>query len=179
MGVVNSKEDTRAYREGYPGKQDDPKIKDNLLFYRNERKSEPHGAKIDTIHKPVELGGWFGDYELLERHHGYIQWLFPIREQGMNGLSFELQLHEAKAIRKDPECKKRVLKSYQLMLNFYGMKLVDKETGQIGRDRHWKERYRHLNSSFHNYLRITRILKSLGELGFEHFKWPFFKICFN
>lgn len=26
--------------------------------------------------------------------------------------------------------------------------------------------------SFHNYLRITRILKSLGELGFEHLKAP-------
>ena len=25
----------------------------------------------------------------------------------------------------------------------------------------------------HNYLRITRILKSLGELGHEHYKVPF------
>ena len=24
----------------------------------------------------------------------------------------------------------------------------------------------------HNYLRITRILKSLGELGYEHYKLP-------
>ena len=27
--------------------------------------------------------------------------------------------------------------------------------------------------SKHNYLRITRMLKSLGELGFEHMKVPF------
>lgn len=30
----------------------------------------------------------------------------------------------------------------------------------------------HFRSS-HNYLRITRILKSLGELGYEHLKKPF------
>ena len=29
--------------------------------------------------------------------------------------------------------------------------------------------------SYHNYLRITRILKSLGELGYEHFQAPFVK----
>ena len=32
---------------------------------------------------------------LLEDHHGFIQWLFPIREHGMNFQSQELQLHEA------------------------------------------------------------------------------------
>lgn len=34
----------------------------------------------------------------------------------------------------------------------------------------YKARYNHLNSSFHNYLRISRILKALGEFGFERFK---------
>ena len=29
------------------------------------------GDKIDDIHSK-----WFGDYELLERHHGYIQWYY-------------------------------------------------------------------------------------------------------
>jgi hypothetical protein len=27
----------------------------------------------------------------------------------------------------------------------------------------------------HNYLRITRILKCLGEMGFEHYKVPFLR----
>ena len=47
---------------------------------------------------------------------------------------------------------------------------------QIGRAAHYAPRYRHLDSSFHNYLRITRILKCLGELGFEHYKWPFLRV---
>jgi hypothetical protein len=73
MGGVNSAEDTREYRDGYPTKEDDPKATKNIEFYRNERSSEPSGALIEVILKPVELGGWFGDYDLLESHHGYIQ----------------------------------------------------------------------------------------------------------
>jgi len=47
--------------------------------------------------------------------------------------------------------------------------------GQLERAENYKSRFNHLNSSFHNYLRVTRILKSLGELGFEHYKLPFIK----
>ncbi|KAJ8299427.1 hypothetical protein KUTeg_023487 [Tegillarca granosa] len=166
--VNASKRDTDQYRKGYPGKKDDLKLKDNLLFYTNEVASYPDGDFIDIIHSE-----WFGDYRRLEAHHGYIQWIFPIRESGMNWHAQELQLHEAKAIQADPKAKARVLKSYKMMLDFYGMKLEDEETGQIVRGDNYKERFAHLNRSYHNYLRITRMLKSLGELGYEHLKRPF------
>lgn len=55
------------------------------------------------------------------------------------------------------------------MLDFYGIKLLDK-SGNVTRAPNWQERFQHLNESQHNYLRITRILKSLGELGYEAFK---------
>jgi len=116
---------------------------------------------------------------LLERHHGYIQWLFPIRETGMNFRAEKLQLHEAEKIKKDPECQKRVVRSYQLMLDFYGMRMKNETTGELERSKNWKDRYRNLNFSFHNNLRITRILKSLGELGFERFKLPFCKFVWE
>ena len=93
----------------------------------------------------------------------------------MNGSAQELQLHEAAAIKADPKAHRRMRKAYEMMLHFYGMRLVDKATGEIARADHYRPRYRHLNHSFHNYLRITRILKSLGELGYEHYKWPFLK----
>lgn len=57
------------------------------------------------------------------------------------------------------------------MLEFFGIKLIDK-TGNVARAVNWQERFQHLNESQHNYLRITRILKSLGELGYESFKSP-------
>jgi len=169
MGNANAADDARTYREGYPHKADDPDQKRNLQFYSNERPSKPEGDYVDNIHIK-----WWGKYSLLESHHGYIQWLFPIREDGMNGHAQQLQLHEAKAISSDPTKKARIIKSYELMLDFYGMKLVDQTTGKVDRNPdNWKSRYQNLNSSFHNYLRITRILKCLGEMELEHYKRPF------
>jgi len=60
-----------------------------------------------------------------------------------------------------------------MMLDFYGMILLDQTTGSIGRAPNWKERYNELNCSDHNYLRITRIMKCLGEIGLEHYKYQF------
>jgi len=160
--------DTQRYLDGYPGEPDDKSLTRNLEFYQNKRPSKPYGDLIENIHKK-----WFGNYGLLEAHHGYIQWLFPIREDGLNHNAQRLQLHEAKAIEEDPILQGRIITSYELMLDFYGMKLVDRSTGILARGENWKSRYAHLNRSFHNYLRITRILKCLGEVGLEHFKIHF------
>lgn len=66
----------------------------------------------------------------MEAHHGYIQWLFPIREPGLNHHAEPLTIYEAKAIKEDPVLQGRIVTSYELMLDFYGMKLVDKTTGK-------------------------------------------------
>jgi hypothetical protein len=47
----------------------------------------------------------------------------------MNHEAQPLQLHEAKAISSDPACMLRALRSYELILRFYGMKLVNSSTG--------------------------------------------------
>jgi hypothetical protein len=171
--------DTEDYRQGYPGKEDDPNKTRNVQFYKNLLASRPNGGLIDDIHRD-----WFGNYSLLESHHGFIQWLFPIREQGMNGDAQVLQLHEAKTISADPQCRKRAIRSCEslcfcercsfqlnvpsidvLMLDFYGMSLKNHDTGEIERSKNWKRRYSNLCNSSHNWLRVTRILKSLGEFG--------------
>ncbi|RUS81059.1 hypothetical protein EGW08_011178 [Elysia chlorotica] len=160
--------DTENYRLGYPGQRDDLKLNANLRFYKNEISSYPDGAFIDEIHND-----WWGNFGLLERHHGYIQWIFPIREEGMNWSAQALQQHEAKGIIEDKDAHNRVMLSYEMMLDFYGMKLEDRRTGKIQRSKRWRECYENLNYSSHNYLRITRILKSLGEFQLEHLKKPF------
>ncbi|PRP72764.1 hypothetical protein PROFUN_07664 [Planoprotostelium fungivorum] len=129
----------------------------NYLFYSNELASSPDGALIDVIHKK-----WHGNYGLLEAHHG-----------GMNWESSSLTKGEAKQIRESRECAVRVIRSYRLMLDFYGMELVSTETGEIKRGSNWKSRYQNLRVSSHNYLRISRIITSLGELGFARYKKPF------
>ncbi|XP_052802415.1 opioid growth factor receptor-like protein 1 isoform X2 [Mya arenaria] len=162
--------DTEDYRNGYPGKSDNQQMNLNFKFYTNKLPSTPDGDYIDNIHNE-----WWGDYRRLEIHHGYIQWLFPIREQGLNWDAQELQLHEAEKLRKSSKAMKRILTSYKMMLDFYGMKLTNEEDGTIERAENWKERFQHLNRSYHNYLRITRILKCLGEFDLEHLKANFVK----
>ncbi|CAF4611621.1 unnamed protein product [Rotaria sp. Silwood1] len=162
--------DIAEYRSGYPDARQNSRIKDNYNFYTNKIASHPDGDFIDNIHQK-----WFGDYRKLEFHHGYIQWLFPLQEQGLNYSAEPLQKHEIELIKKDEKALKRILTSYKLMLDFYGFELVDEKTGEIRRlpDDHYKSRFRNLNTSSHNYLRITRILKCLGEFDYEYLKFPF------
>ncbi|XP_060551607.1 opioid growth factor receptor-like protein 1 isoform X1 [Ruditapes philippinarum] len=105
--------------------------------------------------------------------------LFPIRESGLNWHAQELQLHEIKKIQKNKKAMKRILTSYKMMLDFYGMELENEDDGTIVRADNWRDRFRQLNRSFHNYLRITRILKCLGEFGYEHLKKNFVKFILH
>jgi hypothetical protein len=78
----------------------------------------------------------------------------------MNGEAQPLSKSEAQIFRTTPEIKPRIIQSYKIMLDFYGLVLLDEQTGEIARNpATYKQRYAHLNSSFHNYLRITRIMK--------------------
>lgn len=162
--------DAENYLRHYPDDhEDDLKANLNYRFYKNEIKSHPDGDFIDNIHKD-----WIGNHDLLERHHGYIQWLFPIREESpFNSSSQKLMKHEIDKMTKDATVRPRLIASYCLMLEFYGMRLIDENTGEIGRGPNWQARYTFLNTSMHNFLRITRILKCLGELGLDHYQAPF------
>lgn len=105
-----------------------------------------------------------------------IQWLFPVFENaGMNFQSSPLSKSGAALIRADPAAQRRVLGSYRMMLKFYGLQLVDERTGAV--ERHSDEsiytrQMRNLNESGHNWLRVSRIITSLGELGFQRYKRP-------
>mmetsp|Transcript_16803 Transcript_16803/g.34225 ORF Transcript_16803/g.34225 Transcript_16803/m.34225 type:complete len:236 (-) Transcript_16803:34-741(-) len=171
MGAqVGSDEDAKRYRDGYPGwREEDPNDRDNQKFYSNQLESRPDGDYIEEI-----LTKWYGNDELLEQHHGYVQWLFPIREMGMNPISQPLTAYEIDDMRGDPAVQDRLKRSYRLMLDFYGMELVDEAEGSIGRQQKgWQRRYHNLCFSPHNFLRITRIIKCLGELGLPHYQAPF------
>jgi len=66
----------------------------------------------------------------------------------------------------------RFVCSYKMMLNFYGLRLTDLETGTIEKHSHWKSRFLNLRFESHNYLRINRILACLGHLGFDRYRKP-------
>jgi len=62
--------------------------------------------------------------------------------------------------------------SYRIMLAFYGLRLVDPATGELAvadavpapHQASFVQRFANLERNSHNFLRITRILKSLGEV---------------
>ncbi|KAG7263839.1 hypothetical protein CRUP_013068, partial [Coryphaenoides rupestris] len=167
---MRAAKDMQNYRRGYPNLTFDECSEDkmnNLKFYLNQFPSAPDDVYIESFHKE-----WKTDYKKLERVHSYIQWLFPLREPGVNYMASELTKKEIEAFKNSEEAKGRLVESYELMLGFYGIQLVDRETGEVKRADNWKERFGNLERNMHNNLRITRILKSLGELGFERYQAP-------
>uniref|UniRef100_A0A1A8L8S2 Opioid growth factor receptor n=1 Tax=Nothobranchius pienaari TaxID=704102 RepID=A0A1A8L8S2_9TELE len=167
---LRAAKDMQNYRRGYPNLIDEECQEDkmnNLQFYLNKFPSAPDDLYIESF-----LKDWKNDYKRLERVHSYIQWLFPLREPGVNYMASELTKKEIEAFKQSSDAKKRLVESYELMLGFYGIRLVNKETGEVKRAENWKERFGNLERNMHNNLRITRILKSLGELGLEHYQAP-------
>ncbi|KAN0021478.1 hypothetical protein ACTFIU_010078 [Dictyostelium citrinum] len=143
----------------------------NFQFYKNKLSSKPDGNYIDAIHRY-----WFNDLKKLEYHHGYVQWLFPLYvNNGMNYQAYALNRIESKLFRNDIDIAKRVIRSYELMLNFYGIRLVNKHTGQLERSKdlqHSKKQFNNLSHNSHNNLRISRIITFLGLVGFKRYKKP-------
>ncbi|XP_076973382.1 opioid growth factor receptor isoform X2 [Tamandua tetradactyla] len=98
--------------------------------------------------------------------------LFPLREPGVNWHAKPLTLREVEAFKSSREVMERFIQAYELMLGFYGIELEDRDTGKVRRAPNYQRRFQNLNWHSHNNLRITRILKSLGELGCERFQAP-------
>ncbi|CAI9572825.1 unnamed protein product [Staurois parvus] len=139
----------------------------NVDFYKGNIRFEPDGLLIKDL-----LKEWNKKYDILERNHCYIQWLFPLREYGMNSCAKPLTKTEMEEMKKDESIQMMFLDAYKLMLDFYGIKLENKKTGKVTLADNWENRFKNLNDHSHNNLRITRILKCLGELGFEHYQAP-------
>ncbi|XP_076347300.1 DNA helicase MCM8-like isoform X2 [Tachypleus tridentatus] len=134
--------DCLQYRLGYPGKEDDITLNDNYFFYCNQIPMRPEGVYIEEI-----LEKWAGDYTKLEYTNNYINWLFPTRDKPKNLGGHPLQLHEAKAIKSDPQSKKRVFRAYVMMLDFYGIELTNQYTGELKRGNNWEEKAKSLNKN--------------------------------
>lgn len=99
----------------------------------------------------------------LEYKHNYIQWLFPLEEKSKYNLT--APTIKNKNIYNNRLIKENMLKSFQRMLLFYGFK---NENNKIVKNSNFKERADNwLRPNNHNFLRITRILKSLTLFNLE------------
>lgn len=105
---------------------------------------------------------WEFSFEELEKNHDYIQWLFPLKEKSRFNPSApvlsDVTRYQTKEIREN------MIKSLDVLLDFYGLKRLD---GEIVRLERFEKRKDWISKNNHNYLRMTRILKSLVLFGLE------------
>ncbi len=130
-----------------------------VAFYRGDGRDH-RGRSLSDIHE-------FDFYEL-EFHHDYIQWLFPLPEpSGANESAPLLSERDIAAFASDDSLRKALLQSLELMLQFYCLEpAVRGESVEVVRGPNYDERSAlWLTAGNHNFLRISRMLRSLTLLG--------------
>lgn len=157
-------------------------------FYRGEVPASPGREYVDDL---LAYGGECSSGFIspcwspaeLEGRHDYIQWLFPLRERGVNRRAPLLTTAEACEMRHDGLIMARVLQAFRVMLRFYGTEIcyvsssstlervcVQAELRRTPNPTERVAQYDNLLRRSHNYLRVSRILQFLGEVGLERLK---------
>ncbi|HYX13067.1 MAG TPA: opioid growth factor receptor-related protein, partial [Nostoc sp.] len=139
-------------------------------FYLGEQQ-DSQGRTIQEI--------WTWNFEELECVHNYIQWLFPLPERSAFNPDSPLVDEEIiQAFQSNPHLRQNLLRSFTVMLKFYGLQRQESNDGKIvvsqsedypNRKGEWVCRFNH------NYLRITRILKCLITFGLENEAQAFYE----
>ena len=130
-----------------------------MTFYRGDGRDH-RGRSLSDIHE--------FDFSELECHHDYIQWLFPLPEpSGANASAPLLSKDDIAAFESDDSLRRALLHSFRLMLQFYGLDLVDGSADvEVVLGASFNERSGlWLARGNHNVLRVTRMLRSLTLLG--------------
>lgn len=140
-----------------------------IAFYRGDGRDHC-GRLLSHIHQY--------SFDSLERHHDFIQWLFPLPEpSGANPSAPLLTAEDIAAFHADHSLRETLLESFQLMLQFYGLDIEARgDSVVVARGDHFDERSRvWLTGGNHNFLRISRILRSLSLLGLGDYAQAFLK----
>jgi hypothetical protein len=127
-----------------------------LDFYRGEG-TDREGRRL------AEIWAWSDDD--LEAVHDFIQWLFPLPEPSQfNPDAPLLREEEMAAFRSEPLLRSNVQQSFKRILTFLGLK--QDEQGEVVEGANFSQRLADVWAGpNHNWLRITRILRSLCLLG--------------
>ncbi len=120
------------------------------------------GRSIDEI--------WGYSFDKLELHHDYIQWLFPNPTPSpVNPEAPVLDRAAEAEFSRSEELRKRLMKSFEMMLRFYGCVLyLARGRGAScggGRRIFMREAENWLTPHNHNHLRLTRIMLCLTHCG--------------
>lgn len=143
----------------------------HLLSFYAGNTVDHKGRKIEEI--------WSWEHGRLEHIHDFIQWIFPLPEpSSFNPHAPVLTIEDMSIFRSNEELKDRLLRSLDLMLNFYGFLRVEEEgVDYIVKSPDFKSRTQEwVTPHNHNFLRITRILRSITLLGLSAYAAKFFDL---
>jgi opioid growth factor receptor-like protein len=126
-----------------------------LNFYRGLG-TDIEGRRLE------EILAWPDDD--LEEVHDFIQWLFPLPEPSQfNPDAPLLTKEDIAAFKSDPVLQANLMKSFERIVAFLGLALSE---GKVVNGPNFKARLADVwTSPNHNWLRISRILRSLTLLG--------------
>jgi len=107
------------------------------------------------------------DHNELESDHRYIAWLFPIPEKSSFGyFTPRLSAAAIEAFRARPELREQLRRAFRHILDFYGLLLLEDGEARVVEASTFSHRARvWITEGNHNYLRISRVLRSLACLG--------------
>jgi hypothetical protein len=110
---------------------------------------------------------WHWNDDELEAVHDFIQWIFPLLEPSQfNPNAPLLTSADIAAFRADETLRAHIRRSFERIISFLG--LTERRDGSIGEGANFVARAADVwNSPNHNWLRITRVLRSLILLGLE------------
>jgi hypothetical protein len=195
-GRSSSASDLAAYRAHYPGKRDDLSSNKNVDFYLNIIPAKPEGFKIEELHRskwtdvdwledchsyiqwlfPIQEPGLNPSAQVLMGHEIEVMranddimkriwssFRMMVNFYGMQ-VEYDRDAVAAGIIPKNHQSNKDCRMPWRPSgPNLYVFSRLSSVPLQ-------SQLYENLNVSSHNYLRITRILKCLGELGMEDVK---------
>jgi hypothetical protein len=129
-----------------------------LHFYRG-KSTDAEGRSLE------EILAW--DDDDLEAVHDFIQWLFPLPEASQFNPNAPLLTEKEIAVfKKEPVLQANLLKSFERILRFLGLALA--EDGNVAEGKNFSAGNADVWAMpNHNWLRISRILRSLTLLGME------------
>ena len=150
------------------------RLNETLIQFYLGLSPDPEGRMLRDI--------WSWSFENLEHVHNYIQWLFPLNEPSRFNLGAPVLKREAiRSFRTDPKLRENLLASLKVMLKFYGFEILPQDVAgadvriKIAKTINFHERKRNwLTPGNHNFLRLTRILKSLRLLGLSEYALPLY-----
>ncbi len=96
-----------------------------------------------------------------------------MQASAFNGGSYPLTRDEALLFKNSKEVQSKLVEAYKMMLDFYGMRLLEQSSGEIARAKNTQLSQERYNSaiirSLHNHLRISRILSCLNAVGLRRY----------